>query len=128
MTDRQVIFYYMKKKNAFVLGNTLRLLRKQCGLTQEELAKKIHCTQVSIAFYEQNKKKPSVDKIPLIAKALDVTINDLFGNAPSASAVKVKNPKLWKKFEQVETLSESDRRTISKMLDAFLAQKANGNK
>ena len=121
MRKWHTIFLGMKKN--LPLGERIKTLRKQRGLTQEALAEKIGCTQETVVYYEHNKKHPSVEKIPLLAQALGVSINDLFGDAPQTDALKVKNPKLWKKFEKVETLPENDRRIISKMLDAFLAQK-----
>jgi len=118
-----LIFYYMKRKHPLPLGENIKALRKQRGMTQEELAAKIQCTQETVVYYEKNKKRPSADKIPLLAQALGVTVNDLFGKSTSENAIKVRSTKLMKKFEQIEALPEGDKRTISKMLDAFLSQK-----
>jgi transcriptional regulator with XRE-family HTH domain len=106
------------------IGKNIKALRKQHGWTQVELAKKIDCSQELITFYERNIKKPSAEKIALLADALDVTTNDLYGingaGHKRISATKPKNPKLWKRFEQIENLPSSEKSAVVKMLDAMI--------
>jgi transcriptional regulator with XRE-family HTH domain len=60
-------------------GSHLRKLRKAKGLTQAELAEKIGITQSVVAAYERGAKKPEMDRIPALAKALGVTLEGLYG-------------------------------------------------
>ena len=48
------------------------------GLTQVALASIIGVNQSTIADWEAGKKYPSADKLPLIAKTLNCTIDELY--------------------------------------------------
>ena len=60
-------------------GSHLRKLRKEKGLTQAELAQKIGITQSVVAAYERSAKKPDMERLPVIAKALGVMLEALYG-------------------------------------------------
>lgn len=56
----------------------LRVLRCKMGLTQTALAALLGVNQSTIADWESAKKYPSADKLPLIAKTLNCTIDELY--------------------------------------------------
>lgn len=58
-------------------GKKMRKLRNDLGLTQKELGKLVHVTNVSISGYEKNKRKPDVDTLTDIARCLNTTPNYL---------------------------------------------------
>jgi transcriptional regulator with XRE-family HTH domain len=118
-------FYIMNTtKNNGHLGKNIRLLRKQKGLTQVELAKIIGCSQAMITTYESDQKKPSVSTLAQLAEALGVSIDHVVGKSvPLKTGEKIKNPKLWKKFAQLDELPDADKRTVFRMIDGLLAQR-----
>jgi transcriptional regulator with XRE-family HTH domain len=59
------------------LMDRIRLLRKAKGWTQTELGKKIGVIQKLIADYETGNTKPPIDRLPLLADALGVTVDEL---------------------------------------------------
>lgn len=59
-------------------GENLKRERKLCGLTQTELALKMGITQQQLSQWECNKFEPTVSNIVALAKALDVSYEDLF--------------------------------------------------
>ena len=59
-------------------GENLKRERKLCGLTQQELADKIGIKQQQLSQWENNKFEPTVSSIVVLAKALDVSFDDLF--------------------------------------------------
>jgi transcriptional regulator with XRE-family HTH domain len=61
------------------IGLNIKKFRKAAGLKQVELAKKIGVAQNSVASYETGIRKPEAQNIPKIAKALGVTLDELFG-------------------------------------------------
>jgi len=61
------------------LGKNIRKHRKSKGLTQTELAEILGTAQYVITNYERGLRKPPADKIPQIAKALGVPLEDLYG-------------------------------------------------
>ena len=84
----------MKKRNLYtnvrsmkgeiiILGKRISYFRNLRGLTQEELGKKLGVTRQTIASWENNKKVPDIMTGRDIAKALDITMEDLTGKEDS---------------------------------------------
>ena len=59
----------------------LREIREQKGLSQVQLSELSHVDRVSISRYETGRKMPSVDSLKRLAKALDVSTDDLLGES-----------------------------------------------
>jgi XRE family transcriptional regulator, regulator of sulfur utilization len=60
-----------------VLGEAIRLRRKQLGFSQEKLAEKAELHPVYVSAVERGVKTISVDALMRIAKALKVRVRDL---------------------------------------------------
>lgn len=56
---------------------TIKAIRKQKSMTQEELANKSNLSQSYISEIENNKTSPTLDCLESIASALDVCAIDL---------------------------------------------------
>ncbi len=63
------------------LGNTIYTLRKQKGLTQVELGTILSISYQAISKWERGVSVPDTMLLPLIADALDCTIDTLFGHS-----------------------------------------------
>lgn len=61
-------------------GKNLQYERKLAGLTQKELAAKMGIKQQQLSRWERDKIEPTVSSIVALAKALDVTYNELFND------------------------------------------------
>ena len=59
------------------IGQRIKELREQRGLTQDELGKKIGVEPGVISNYENDKYKPSADTIIQLAKSLEITTDNL---------------------------------------------------
>lgn len=59
-------------------GKRLAEIRRQQGVTQEQLADTVDLHRTYIGFIEQGKRNPSIANVYKIAKALGVKLNDLF--------------------------------------------------
>lgn len=60
------------------LGKRIRHLRRAKGMTQEELAFESKIDYSYVNEIEAGKRNPSVERVHAIAKALDVSIKELF--------------------------------------------------
>lgn len=60
-------------------GERLKKYRKESDLTQEQLAELIGVAKTTIAGYERGSREPDVKKIKALAKALDITGDELLG-------------------------------------------------
>ena len=61
----------------YEIGNRIRKYRKDCGLTQEQLADKINATKGRISNWEQGINRPDADVIADLCRALNVSPSDL---------------------------------------------------
>jgi len=62
------------------LGNNIRKLRQECGLSQEELAFKINSARNFVGCIERAEKSPTIYTLYKIANALNVTVSELTEN------------------------------------------------
>ena len=58
------------------VGNKIATLRKQKGLSQEELAEKLYVTRQALSKWE-NGSVPSIDIVLQLAKSFDVSFEEL---------------------------------------------------
>lgn len=63
---------------SYITGNTIRVLREKNNLTQKELAKIISVSDKTISKWETNKGLPDIGIIEELAKALRVSLSELF--------------------------------------------------
>lgn len=70
------------------IGKTIKKLRLQAGLTQEELANRANLTKGFISQVENDATSPSIATLQDIVSALGVTLGDFFkSDAPPAKVV-----------------------------------------
>ena len=62
------------------LGEKLKKLRADNGLTQEDLAEKLYVTRTAISKWESNRGYPNIDALKAISKFFSVSINDLLSS------------------------------------------------
>ena len=55
----------------------LQELRKQKGLTQEELAEKLYVSRTAVSKWESGRGYPNIDSLKAIAKFFSVTVDEL---------------------------------------------------
>jgi transcriptional regulator with XRE-family HTH domain len=60
------------------LGRRIRTLRKELGLTQEDLAFEVGVNRSYMGFIERGERNPSLAMLKKIAKALEVSLSVLF--------------------------------------------------
>jgi len=64
------------------ISQQIALLRKSCGLTQEELAEKIGVSPQSISKWENGINMPDILLLPILAEIFEVSIDALFSRSP----------------------------------------------
>ncbi len=101
-------------------GQRLARIRKEKGLTQVELSKKMGIIQVLISDYERDKLRPYHETIASFAKALDVSADELLGLKPSKSKGKGPSLKIFRRLKRIEELPPSQQRFILKTIDSLL--------
>ena len=62
-----------------MLSENLKILRKQKGYSQAELAVKIHVVRQTISKWEKGLSVPDADALIQLAEALEVSVSELLG-------------------------------------------------
>ena len=75
-----------------VFGDRLRQLRKEQGLTQTELGKRVGISQRLVAYYEAQGGSPSPELLVKFADALGISTNTLLGVRPDERQEKNPHP------------------------------------
>lgn len=60
-------------------GENFKNIRKQCGLSQQEVADKLQIKQSSVSDWENDVSRPDYEKLIALAELYDVTLYELFG-------------------------------------------------
>jgi transcriptional regulator with XRE-family HTH domain len=112
----------MDKEN---FGKRLASLRIMAGLSQKEFADAAGISPRMVVYYERHAKRPPTDRLNSIAKALNVSENELLGLTPDKRRVGApKNAYLHKKLLIVDKLPREDQKALMTMIDKMA--KANG--
>ena len=61
------------------IQHNISIYRKKAGLTQEELAEKLHVKKTSLASWEQGKSLPDIDTIFALCKILNIDLASISG-------------------------------------------------
>lgn len=65
------------------VARNIKKLRQRKGLTQEELADKLHVTRQAVSNWETDKNQPDIETLINLAQVLDTDVNELiYGLAP----------------------------------------------
>ncbi len=94
----------------------LRQLREEAGWTQEELALKLNLTQSTIAYYENDRKKPTLENAKIIAKLFNISLDYLIGFSDKQNSGTLYEEKkaysvsdrLFKDIEELSSRSKKD--------------------
>lgn len=62
------------------LGENILKLRKNCKLSQEQLAEKVNVTRQTISNWELGETSPNPEQLKLLSKELNVSIDELLEN------------------------------------------------
>ncbi len=68
------------------LSEILQRLRKERGLSQEDVARKLFVSRQSVSKWENGAAEPGVDNLKALAKLYGVTVDELVGNESGRTA------------------------------------------
>lgn len=74
------------------LGEKIRAARKQCGLSQEQLAEKMSVSRSAIAKWETDKGLPDVGNLKILARLLNVSVDYLLDEAEATQMPVIREP------------------------------------
>jgi len=102
------------------LGDRIRTRRRQLGLSQEELARKMHKSSAAyVALIEAGKRNISTMDLLLLAKNLKISVSELVSDWKET-------PTVSEALRADKDLSEGDRAAIEQIYQS-IKDKNNGN-
>ena|ERR1035437_3520512 len=104
------------------LGERITQLRKARNITQVQLAKTLGVSQQTIQAYEVGRRRIQVSNLPIVARTLSVSLEELFGSEVQHSRKRGPLPKWQQQIEAIAHLPRAQQRFVSQILDTVLAQ------
>lgn len=105
------------------LGRRIAELRKQQGLTQQQIADALEISQQHVASIEMGRRRIPVTLLAPLARLLAVSVEELIGEARTP-AKRGPAPKLQAQLERLARLPKAKQRFVSQMIDTVLRQEA----
>ena len=111
------------------IGRKLQKAREEAGLSQEELARKLGCTQASLSNYELGKRRLYLADLQRIGQILGKPVTYFLEDAEEEMPVRedvkslMKDPYIREVLSAVRDLKPAQRKSV---LDFILWQKSGG--
>ena len=107
------------------LGAQVAELRKAQGITQIQMAETLGVSQQTVNSYEVARRRIPVSALPVLAKLLTVSIDELLGETPLETNGK-RGPvsKLQQQIDRVNQLPRSKQKFVIEMIDTVIQQQA----
>lgn len=86
-----------------LLGENIKRLRAEKGISQRELARRIDMSGQMISKIEKAETSPSIETLSKIANTLDVSINDLIGDATEAIPAGIRLELTQKRIDSLQS-------------------------
>lgn len=100
------------------LGEKIKEARKQCGLSQEQLAEKMAVSRSAVAKWEANNGLPDVDNLKTLASLLSVSIDYLLDNGEPIDSGVIREPYNLSDYGKGSKKKKKDRVIREKYPDA----------
>ncbi len=105
------------------MGVRIAALRKERNVTQVQLAEALGISQQTMQSYEVGRRRIPVSALPLVARTLSVSLDELFGESEQRSRSKRGPAPQWEQqIEAISKLPRAQQRFVSQMLKTVLAQ------
>lgn len=103
----------MKKLSQAKMAETVKKLRKEKGLTQEQVSIKTGINRLMIGRLENNEYMPSISQLEKLGELLGFDVTDLFIE---------REPMVFTAFRS-SAMSEEEQRGVNRMFEMMMASK-----
>ena len=105
------------------LGEQIKRMRNAKGLSQKEVLNISGLDKAQLSRIENGKTDPSFSTLEKIAKALGLSLSQLFASTDELKDVNSLDKTIMEKVALMESLNEHEKNTIYNMLDAFVGKR-----
>ncbi len=115
-----------KDEKAFFvqLGARVAERRRAQNITQVQLAELLDVSQQTVTAYEVGRRRMPLSSLPVIARYLGVSVEELLGDDSASGKKRGPTPLLQQKIERLSRLPKAKQKFVMEMLDGVLAQAA----
>ncbi|MBI5117712.1 helix-turn-helix transcriptional regulator [Candidatus Poribacteria bacterium] len=104
-------------------GKNLSRVRKEKGLTQEDVVRRSGVAISQIRRYEADKSSPTLNVVVRLAKCLGVSIDELaFDRGEGIAAARLADRELLEQFELLSALDEDERTAVKRILEGMIVK------
>ena len=108
--------------NNHMISDNIKRVREAKGLSQKEVITAIGMGAAQYSRIENGKTDPSVSTVEKIAKALGVTMAELFTDGEDLREVNSFDKTLMERVALIDGLNKEEQKTIFTILDAFISK------
>lgn len=105
------------------VAERIKRIRKEKGLSQQEVADKLSMNRVQYNRIETGKSDPTMNILQRIANVLDIDVVEFFEAKNNGTEVHTINEPLLQKVRLLEELDEVQKNSICNMIDTAIANK-----
>ena len=106
-------------------GRRLRAIREERGLSQKDLADRLHTRPPQVSRYENGSQLPNLETLASLAEILRADMDELALGRKDGTlddALSIKDVRLLERVRELEKLDSKSRETAIAMLDAIIVQ------
>ena len=104
------------------LGERIARLRKENHITQVQLAETLGVSQPTMNTYELGHRRAPLSALPILARTLGVSPEELLGETNATTRKRGPAPKLAQQMERISQLPKPQQRFVIQVLESVLAQ------
>jgi transcriptional regulator with XRE-family HTH domain len=108
-------------KQTRAIGHSLAQIRRERGLTQVELAKKLAISQSRLSQYERGVLRLHGKLIVELAELLAVTTDELLGFTGVRKEAFAVQRRFLRRLQEIDKLSSRDQSALLRTIEAFLS-------
>ena len=105
------------------LGEQIKRIRTAKGLSQKEVLNISGLDKAQFSRIENGKTDPSFSTLVKIAKAIGVSLSELFASPDEIREVNSHDKSVMEKVALIESLSQDEKNVLYSMLDAFVGKR-----
>lgn len=76
---KHILRWYSMTFNKDIIGERIKQCRRKKGLTQADVAEKLHVKRQIIGYYEKSQRTPNAEDLAFLAQEFDTTVDYLLG-------------------------------------------------
>lgn len=112
------------RKGMESIAQRVARIRKEKGVTQEEVARTLGVSQSIVSEYERGELRLHGELLIQLARILSVSADEMLGLQPAADNGTLKNRRILRRIREIDRLPKRDQEALLRTIDAFLAKSA----